>query len=116
VVGAALPTGYDVLTCSLFLHHLCEDDAIRLLGQMRQATERLVLINDLVRNYASFVLVYLASRLLSTSEVVHVDGPRSVEAAFTVDEVRSLARRAGLEGATVERRYPCRLLLTWRRP
>jgi hypothetical protein len=53
--------------------------------------------------------------LLTTSLVIHTDGPRSVEAAFTLAEVNMLARQAGLEGAVVERRWPCRLLLKWQR-
>jgi hypothetical protein len=113
-------TGYDAVTCSLFLHHLDEEQARDLLGRMAGLQEkdaaRLVLVNDLVRGVAGLVLAYLATRLLSSSHVVHVDGPRSVEGAFTVAEARSLAEQAGLRGATVRRRWPCRYLLAWRRP
>jgi hypothetical protein len=58
----------------------------------------------------------LGSRVLTTSHVVHVDGPRSVEGAFTRAEALALAERAGLNGARVSRRWPFRWLLTWRRP
>lgn len=111
-----LPTGYQVIVSSLFLHHLDEEQARTLLRHMAQAAGRLVLINDLRRSFGGFALAYLGTRLLSTSEVVHIDGPRSVEAAFTVPELRRLAADAGLAGAKVERRWPCRMLLTWRRP
>jgi 2-polyprenyl-3-methyl-5-hydroxy-6-metoxy-1,4-benzoquinol methylase len=116
VLKDTIPAGYDVLLCSLFLHHLDEAEAVHVLRRLGEAAGRLVLINDLVRNYANFVLVSLAAHLLTTSKMVHVDGPRSVQAAFTVEEMRTLAREAGLAGASVERRYPCRMLLTWRRP
>jgi hypothetical protein len=53
--------------------------------------------------------------VLTTSAVVHVDGPRSVEAAFTLEEVRALADQAGLENATLARHWPYRFLLAWRR-
>jgi SAM-dependent methyltransferase len=108
------PADYDVATCSLFLHHLTEDQAESLLRRM--ATARLVLVNDLVRGRAGLLLARVGTRLLTRSPVVHVDGPRSVEGAFAVAEVRGLADRAGLIGAAVERRWPCRLLLTWWRP
>jgi hypothetical protein len=52
--------------------------------------------------------------LLTTSEVVHTDGPLSVEGAFTPEEVLDLAHRAGLRGASVVRRWPFRYLLTWK--
>jgi 2-polyprenyl-3-methyl-5-hydroxy-6-metoxy-1,4-benzoquinol methylase len=108
-----LPDGYDVLTCSLFLHHLEEMQAVDLLRRMRQATRLLVLVNDLRRGTDGLLLAYLGTRILSGSPVVHTDGPLSVRAAFTLPEVRDLARRAGLDGATVARRWPCRFLLSW---
>jgi 2-polyprenyl-3-methyl-5-hydroxy-6-metoxy-1,4-benzoquinol methylase len=107
---------YHAVTCSLFLHHLAADEAVSLLRRMGALAGRMVLVNDLVRSRAGFVLAYVGTRLLSASPVVHTDGPRSVEAAFTRTEALDLARRAGLAGAVVERRWPCRFLLTWKRP
>jgi 2-polyprenyl-3-methyl-5-hydroxy-6-metoxy-1,4-benzoquinol methylase len=110
---------YDAVVCSLFLHHLDEEQACTLLRRMAglptPARPRLVLVNDLVRSLAGLALAFLASRLLTASRVVHADAPRSVEGAFTAGEVRALAEKAGLHGAAVERRWPCRYLLTWRR-
>ena len=112
----SIPDGFDVLTCSLFLHHLSDERARSLLRQMGRAARRLVLINDLRRCRLGLVLAWIASRVLTTSKVVRVDAPRSVEAAFTVEEVRALAAQAGLANADISRRWPCRYLLTWRRP
>jgi hypothetical protein len=112
----ALPGGYDAVVGSLFLHHLTEDQAVRLLRGMAAAAGRLVLVNDLVRSRAGLLLAQVGTQLLTRSPVVHVDGPRSVEGAFTIEEARQLAERAGLVGATVARRWPCRFLLTWVRP
>jgi hypothetical protein len=111
-----LPGGYDAVVCSLFLHHLTDEQAVGLLRRMAAAAGRLVLVNDLVRGRAGLLLARVATRLLSRSHVVHVDGPRSVEGAFTIAEARALADGGGLRGATVERRWPCRFLLTWVRP
>jgi SAM-dependent methyltransferase len=112
----SIPCGFDVLTCSLFLHHLAEEHALSLLRQLRQAAGRLVLINDLRRCRLGFLLAWLGTRILTASPVARVDGPRSVEAAFTLEEVRALADQAGMEGATLSRHWPCRFLLAWRRP
>jgi hypothetical protein len=110
-----LPAGYDLLLCSLFLHHLSEEQAVALLRRMAAAAGRMILVNDLIRSLAGFTLAYLGTRLLSASSVVHIDGPRSVEGAFTIAEARVLARRAVLSSATLQRRWPCRFLLTWSR-
>lgn len=106
---------YDAVISSLFLHHLEEDQASQLLRRMAGAARTLVLVNDLARGAFGFLLAFLGTRVLSRSHVVHVDGPRSVESAFTPEEARELAERAGLHGATVVRRWPARLLLSWRR-
>jgi 2-polyprenyl-3-methyl-5-hydroxy-6-metoxy-1,4-benzoquinol methylase len=110
-----LPVGYDVVVSSLFLHHLDEVEAVELLRRMAAAARRMVLVNDLVRSPAGFILAYVGIRLLTSSEVAHVDGPRSVEGAFTLQEVCGLTERAGLRGATVKGCWPCRLLLKWER-
>jgi 2-polyprenyl-3-methyl-5-hydroxy-6-metoxy-1,4-benzoquinol methylase len=111
-----LPGGFDVLTSSLFLHHLGEDEALTLLRRMGHAAGRMVLVSDLIRCRLGYLAAWIGTRVLSRSPVVHTDGPRSVEAAFTPAEALALAERAGLSGATLAWRWPWRFLLTWRRP
>jgi 2-polyprenyl-3-methyl-5-hydroxy-6-metoxy-1,4-benzoquinol methylase len=110
-----LPEGYDAIISSLFLHHLDETTARAFLERIARAAGRLVLVNDLERSLSGWVLAYLGTRVLSRSPIVHTDGLRSVEGAFTVAEARHLADHAHLDGATVVRRWPCRFLLTWSR-
>jgi 2-polyprenyl-3-methyl-5-hydroxy-6-metoxy-1,4-benzoquinol methylase len=109
------PGEYDFVLSSLFLHHLDEGQAVELLRQMARAARQGILVHDLMRSPAGYALAYLGTRVLCASPVVHTDGPRSVESAFTPAEVRALARAAGLLEAVVTRRWPCRLLLTWQR-
>jgi 2-polyprenyl-3-methyl-5-hydroxy-6-metoxy-1,4-benzoquinol methylase len=110
------PAGYDAAVSSLFLHHLSEDEAVAFLGRLAAAVGRLLLVNDLARSWAGLALAHVGARLLSASPVVHIDGPRSVASAFTPAEALALAGRAGLHGARVVRRWPCRYLLSWKRP
>jgi 2-polyprenyl-3-methyl-5-hydroxy-6-metoxy-1,4-benzoquinol methylase len=116
VLQNGVPGRYDIVASSLFLHHLEESQAVALLKAMAGAARRLLLINDLVRSWAGYALAYLGTRVLSASDVVHSDGPRSVEGAFTVEELVALAQRAGLGQVRVTRRWPCRMLLEWERP
>jgi 2-polyprenyl-3-methyl-5-hydroxy-6-metoxy-1,4-benzoquinol methylase len=111
-----IPGGFDVLSCSLFLHHLEHPEAVRLLRTMADAAARLVLVNDLARTRAGYLLAWTGCRVLSRSPVVHHDGPVSVASAFTPDEALRLADEAGLGGATIARRWPQRFLLAWGRP
>ena len=113
VLTQPLTEQYDVVTCSLFLHHLDDVEAVKLLRIMAASARHLVLVNDLERSAVSYYLVKLATRLLSRSKVVWIDGPRSVEGAYSLAEMRALAVQAGLKSAEVERRHPCRMLLSW---
>jgi 2-polyprenyl-3-methyl-5-hydroxy-6-metoxy-1,4-benzoquinol methylase len=108
-----IPTGYDFISCSLFIHHLADGAVVRLLAGMAEAARRGIIINDLERSSINLGLVWLGAHLLSRSPVVHRDSIRSVRAAFTLEEIDRLARRAGLAVATIRRNIPCRYRLTW---
>lgn len=114
VLDAGLPAHYDIVTASLFLHHLTDTQAVALLRKLAMNTDHLI-ISDLIRNRTGYRLAYLGTRLLSRSTIVHVDGLRSVRAAFTVPEARELAAQAGLDDARFKRRWPSRFLMTWHR-
>jgi SAM-dependent methyltransferase len=114
VLNGPLPDGYDVVMCSLFLHHLDEENAVALLSKMARAAQKLVVVNDLRRSTIGYLLAWFGCRLLTRSPVVHVDGPRSVEAAFSLDEIRKVAHRSGLNSALLQPRWPFRFLLQWR--
>ncbi len=110
-----LPEGYDVIMSSLFLHHLSEEQAFGLLRRMSQAARQAVMICDLQRSWLGYGLAWVGCRLLTRSPVVHVDGPRSVAAAFAVSEISALATRSGLDGAVISHHWPERWLLAWRK-
>ncbi len=116
VLEDPLPAGYDVMVCSLFLHHLENADAVELLRRLGQSCRHLVLVNDLIRSPLGYGLAWVGCRLLSRSPIVHFDGPVSVQGAFRMDEALDLATRAGLGGASIQRHWPERFLLSWRRP
>ncbi|MGA0040952.1 MAG: methyltransferase domain-containing protein [Pirellulales bacterium] len=110
------PQQFDVVMCSLFLHHLTEDQQRCLLKRMAKLARRFVLVNDLCRGLRGYWLAHAAARVFSRSSVVHIDGPLSVRAALTVPEVRRLAMEAGLPDAKVSHRWPFRYLLQWQPP
>lgn len=114
VLTDELPAHYDIVTVSLFLHHLPDDQAVALLQKLAARAAH-ILVSDLVRGRAGYALAYAGTRVLSRSPIVHADGLRSVRAAFTIAEARELAARADLAGASFERRWPSRFLMSWSR-
>ena len=115
VLKEPLPLGYDVIMCSLFLHHLDQGDAQRLITGMAAAARRAVLIDDLLRTAFGYALCGVGCRILTRSRIVQTDGPRSVKAAYSLDEVRGLVAQCGLQRARIKRHWPERFLLTWER-
>jgi SAM-dependent methyltransferase len=115
LLTAQLPAEYDLVMCSLFLHHLSDRDAEECLRRMAAATRQAVLVDDLLRTSSGYWLAWLGCRLLTGSPVVHHDGPLSVRAAFSWSEVQSLAARAGLQDARFCRHWPQRFLMQWSR-
>ncbi len=113
VFGEPWDGPFDVVMCSLFLHHLDEQHATDLLSRMARAARRLVLVNDLSRSRLGYLVAQVVCHTITRSDVVRVDGPRSVAAAFRPGEARRLAQQAGLPGASVRRIWPFRFLLTW---
>ncbi len=113
ILNSPLPQQYDIVTCTLFLHHLEESQAVVLFDRLANAARRLVVISDLRRTRLGFWMAHLVSRVLTRSPVVRVDGPLSVAAALSLEEVAKLAARCGWSGCQLRRVWPERFLLTW---
>lgn len=113
VLAQPLPDTYDVIICALFLHHLTEADAVRAMRALAARTRRLLLISDLRRSPLGWIAAAIGTRTLTRSPTVHTDGLRSVRAAFTQREARTLADRAGLHRARISAHWPWRWLLEW---
>jgi len=106
----------DVAVSSLFLHHLDDPAAYRLLQSMAAAARVGIVVSDLVRSRLGLGLAVVGTTILSSSRVARVDGPLSVRAARTPVEYRRLCDAAGLESATIRRVWPERVVIRWRRP
>jgi 2-polyprenyl-3-methyl-5-hydroxy-6-metoxy-1,4-benzoquinol methylase len=110
VLNQSIPGGFDIVTCSLFLHHLEPGEVVRLLSNLAAAAQ-LIVVSDLRRNLRGYVLAHAASWLLTTSRVVHADAPQSVANAFSIAEMRRLCHEAGLHDAMIRKTWPCRMLI-----
>jgi SAM-dependent methyltransferase len=95
----------DVAVSVLTLHHLAPDAAAEALTEMRDAARGAVIVNDLWRSRLSWLLVWLATRLVARHRVSWHDGPLSVRRAYSIEELGTLAGKARL-GAYTLRRIP----------
>lgn len=116
IVEEALPGGFDVYINSLFLHHLSRPEAVQFMRNMAACAPDRILLSDLLRTHRGALLTAVATYTLSRNSIVHIDGRRSIRAAFSHREVKELMRESGWNGTTMSRHWPERFLLTWRNP
>jgi SAM-dependent methyltransferase len=112
VTQQALPGPVDVIVNSLFLHHFSNAQVSQLLMQFAGTASRLWVVEDLIRSSLGYSLCVAGVRALTRCRVVHVDGPLSVKAAFTLPEMRELLRGAGLQAAQLVKCWPERMLIS----
>jgi 2-polyprenyl-3-methyl-5-hydroxy-6-metoxy-1,4-benzoquinol methylase len=98
----ALPcpdAAFDVVHCSLFLHHFTDEQVVRLLVEMARCARRAVVVQDLERHPLAYYFLPATAWILRWSAIILHDGPVSVEAAFHPAELKRLAAQAGLDAA-----------------
>ena len=89
------PQAYDIVLCSLALHHFSEDDAVSVLRHCRELSRKWVLVSDLRRGYLATVGIFLLTGTIFREPMTRTDGRLSAARAFSFGEFRDLARRAG---------------------
>lgn len=86
---------YDIVLCSLVLHHFSEEDAITVLRHARKLSRGRVLVSDLRRGFLASAGVFLLTATLFRDPMTKFDGRMSAARAFSFSELGELARRAG---------------------
>jgi ubiquinone/menaquinone biosynthesis C-methylase UbiE len=92
---------FDVVLCSLALHHFPPDDAVRVLREMDRLAGSGFVLNDLRRGWLGWVAAWFAARLTTRNRLTRNDAPLSVRRAYTVSELDGLLRRAGIDDAKI---------------
>ncbi len=87
--------GYDLVLCSLALHHFEEAAAVQLLRRCHDLSRRYILVSDLRRGLLATIGVYVLTALIFREPMTRTDARLSAERAFSFREFRSLAERAG---------------------
>ena len=88
---------YDLVTCSLALHHFSNEDAVMLLRRCRDLSHRFVLVSDLERSLPGVIGVRLLTTFFYRLPMTRADATTSMQRAFSFAELRALAEAAGWE-------------------
>lgn len=102
---------FDLVVCSLALHHFTNDEAIKVLQEMKRVSRVAYMINDLRRCLTGYLAAQAYSYLLTRNKMTRNDGPLSVRRAFTVKELKLLAQQAELGPVNIDKQSGWRLSL-----
>ncbi len=106
---------FDLVLCSMALHHFSPDAAPRLLQELARVARHAIIVSDVQRSLLAYLGAWLLTHTLMPNQLTRHDAPASVRRAYTPHEVRALADAAGLASAAVRTAFPFRQILIWQR-
>ena len=110
VLDLPFETGeFDYALTAMFLHHLDDEDVVRVLATMGRVARRGVIAADLLRNARAYAWI-TAFTLLSNRMIRH-DAHVSVQQAFTPEEIIAVRDRAGIGFAQYHQHFGHRFVL-----
>ena len=104
-------TSIDIVHCSLFCHHLNENELIRLFTYFSEKITTGFVINDLQRNWMAYYSAWFFTRLLNGTVLAKHDGPQSVLRAFSADELRHLIEKSKISNYLIQKEGLFRFLI-----
>jgi SAM-dependent methyltransferase len=105
-------SSFDFVFCSLFAHHLRDEQLVSVLREFARVARRRLIVIDLERARVPYFLYTTVGRLFLRNRLIREDGALSILRAFRPEELRALAVRAGLKRIDVRKSFPARLVLT----
>jgi ubiquinone/menaquinone biosynthesis C-methylase UbiE len=115
--ATALPfrdRSFDLVTCSLFAHHLEPEELHRFVEEALRASRVALLINDIRRSAVHLGLVYV-SMPLYRSRVTRHDTIASVQRAYTPEEMQNMLRRSSARSVEVHETFLYRMgAIAWK--
>lgn len=121
VVGdvRALPfakRSFDVVTASLFLHHIDPPEVAAVLRTLFDLARRALVINDLHRAHVPLLFGRAVFPWLFQSPVSVSDGLLSIRRAFRPEELAAAFAQAGIAQVSIRQRFPYRLVAVAEHP
>jgi ubiquinone/menaquinone biosynthesis C-methylase UbiE len=102
----------DIITCSLFCHHLKDEDVVNLMRFVKANAQKGFIINDLVRHPFAYHSIRLLTRLFSRSQYTKHDAPLSVLRSFKKKELESFLHLATVDRYAIIRTIFFRYIIT----
>ncbi len=99
---------YDIVLCTLFLHHFPEKLLEDILRRLQPQTQKALIINDLHRHPLAYYSIALLTRLFSRSYMTRYDAKLSVLRAFSKKELAEVLQKSGWRLSSMHWRWAFR--------
>ena len=90
-------SSWDLVLCSLALHHFSSEDAVKVLRHAHRLASRHLLVADLKRSRMGALGIWLLTAIFLREPMTVHDARLSIRRAFSRSELAELAREAGWE-------------------
>ncbi|GGK87308.1 methyltransferase domain-containing protein [Rufibacter glacialis] len=104
---------YDIVICSLFLHHFPDQALASLLAQLQGQARVAVLVNDLHRHPLAFYSIKTLTQVFSRSYLVKNDAPLSVLRGFSRADWQRILELAGIRSYRLQWKWAFRWQLVF---
>ena len=104
----------DIINCSLFCHHLKDEELTELFKWCQLKAKAGFVINDLQRNWMAYYLVQFFTLVFNASRLAKNDGPISVLRGFKKKELIVLLNKAQIKKYSIKRKWAFRFLIVGR--
>jgi len=101
----------DIIHCSLFCHHLKDDELAELFSCIKEFSNTGFVINDLHRNWLAYYSVQMITHVLNGSVLSKNDGPVSILRAFKLEELNTLLKKAQIKNYSINWKWAFRYLV-----
>lgn len=98
---------FDIVCCTLFLHHLSDFEAEQLLRLLNKSKTK-VLINDLHRSPVAWFLFKCFALITAAPRIARHDGAMSVRNAFKKQDLVDLSKKSGFKNLSVNWKWAFR--------
>lgn len=102
---------FDVVLSNHLMHHLTEEELLKLVSESASLSNRLVLFSDIERSALGYLLFRISAPLLFKNSYIAEDGLISIKKSYTKEELRDILPA----NCNVERSFPFRILVTMRK-
>lgn len=102
---------FDIVLCSLALHHFSREDAVKILSEMNRLSRIGFIVNDLNRSWIAAWTTWLYTHATSRNPLTLNDSYVSVLRAFTPGELSEIAMEARIKRFEIMTRPFFRLIL-----